>query len=158
MRYITRNLSYIFMLLYVVHWRWNLKTNTYIAHWKEQRHNSKIWQNGLIYSGKIAILFRIFQQKRHSCIFKIYPREGAKVIIYTIQTCATSNLKLPILKIHEFWLVTFFFPMSELYIPFLLHFFLKTLLIFLNYFFETMSLWKINIILSSMLLTKFSGN
>ena len=34
-----------------------------------------------LYTGKITISFRVFQQKRHSCIFKTDPREGAKVIM-----------------------------------------------------------------------------
>ena len=58
----------------------------------------KIWQNGLIYTGKIAISFCLFQQKRQSCKFKTDPREGRKNHDDKIQTCATSNIKFPLLK------------------------------------------------------------
>ena len=40
---------------------------------------------------------------------------GCKSPDDTIQTCSTSNLKLPFLKTHEFRLVTLFFPMSDLF-------------------------------------------
>ena len=50
----------------------------FVAHWEEQRHNSKFDKMDLsIATGKIAISFRVFQQKRHSCIFKT-DRERAK--------------------------------------------------------------------------------
>ena len=106
-----RMLFYHYFFNHYVHYVCSVSVlaNNYISLIGKNNVTTQNFKNGLIYTGKIAISF---------CVFQLYlqnrPERGRKSHNDTIKTCATSNIKLPLLEIHEFRLVTLFLPMSDL--------------------------------------------